>query len=53
MKSTIIWDVTLGCLVEIHHVSEEHTASTFRVNEYNKQQVEHYFAPENGGSTFL
>jgi hypothetical protein len=37
MKRTIFWDVTPYSLVEFTDVSEEHTASIFRVKEYANQ----------------
>jgi hypothetical protein len=33
MKSTIFWDVTPCSPVEVHRLSEGHTASTVRVEE--------------------
>jgi hypothetical protein len=33
MMSTIFWDVMPYSLVEVHHISEEYTASIFRVDE--------------------
>jgi hypothetical protein len=37
VKSTIFWDMILSSLIEVYNISEELTASIFRVKKQTKQ----------------